>query len=155
MKIIFLDIDGVLNDRQYNKVSEFFPIFPEKIELLNKVLEKTDAYIVISSSWRYLVHNGSMTLEGLEFLLRSHGLKNGRMIGVTPKSSPADECDNRQVAIQEWLDFHRRDKYVHIENYCIVDDLSSASFSKMKNFIRTDGDVGLTEADCAKIVELL
>lgn len=48
MKIIFLDIDGVLNyENSKSKVEE------EKVKLLKEIVGRTDAEIVLSSDWRY------------------------------------------------------------------------------------------------------
>jgi len=55
MKVIFLDIDGVLNsvksmiESKYEKWSDEPSI--ENIGWLNYIIEKTDAKIVISSTW--------------------------------------------------------------------------------------------------------
>ncbi len=61
MNIVFLDIDGVLNHE--GCWSQFggpapegckmqMPIAPECMERLNRLLEETGAYVVVSSSWR-------------------------------------------------------------------------------------------------------
>ena len=39
------------------------------VEQLNRITDTTEAMLVISSSWRYLVHNGHMTLHGFEYML--------------------------------------------------------------------------------------
>ncbi len=60
MKIIFLDIDGVLNsDEYFDKVRNLniqgiqSEIDVEKIKLLKKAIDETGAKVVLSSSWRY------------------------------------------------------------------------------------------------------
>jgi hypothetical protein len=65
VKVLFLDIDGVLNSRKYfamgvpvndriyladNDYARM--IDPEAVELLNEVIDRTGARIVVSSSWR-------------------------------------------------------------------------------------------------------
>jgi hypothetical protein len=55
MKLIFLDIDGVMNHRDYfvrsrlHQLQEFCPI---SVRNLREIIKRTDANIVISSSWR-------------------------------------------------------------------------------------------------------
>ena len=85
MKILFLDIDGVLNSTKFfyekNELEYYKNIsFPldsfdyRKIELLNYILDETNAKLVISSDWRY---------DDLEPCLKFHGLKYeiyGRLI---------------------------------------------------------------------------
>ena len=62
MKIIFLDIDGVLNsigwvERTKGTAYEDKEIDPSKVRLLKQIIDKTDAKIVLSSTWREV--NGS------------------------------------------------------------------------------------------------
>lgn len=59
MKVIFLDVDGVLNSNDYieytskNNVKGILEeIDPKKIDMLKQVLNITGAKIVVSSSWR-------------------------------------------------------------------------------------------------------
>lgn len=47
MKLLFLDIDGVIATHKSN-----YCLDPEKMELLGQTLGRTGAFIVISSSWR-------------------------------------------------------------------------------------------------------
>ena len=54
MKIIFLDIDGVLNCKYTKEEIFFFPfVSPKKIELLKQLIERTGAKVVLSSTWRH------------------------------------------------------------------------------------------------------
>ena len=54
MKVIFLDIDGVLNCI-YTKeeIYSFTFVSPQKIELLKQLVERTGAAVVLSSTWRH------------------------------------------------------------------------------------------------------
>lgn len=57
-KIIFLDIDGVLNSIDYFEQTKYCKgyteIDPEKVKLLKEIVDRTDAEIVLSSTWRDL-----------------------------------------------------------------------------------------------------
>ena len=60
MKVIFLDIDGVLNSDEYlDKVKNSDiqgierDIDVEKVKLLKRAIDETGARVVLSSSWRY------------------------------------------------------------------------------------------------------
>ena len=57
-KIIFLDIDGVLNSMDYfgqtKDCKGYTEINPEKVKLLKEVVDRTGAQIVLSSTWRDL-----------------------------------------------------------------------------------------------------
>ena len=61
MKVIFLDIDGVLNYMdfwykrrlEFEKTGKFGPSFDEeKIKILSEIVSETGAKIVLSSTWR-------------------------------------------------------------------------------------------------------
>lgn len=58
MKVIFLDIDGVLNTekRLLNNNGELY-VEKDKIELLKEIIDKTKAKVVLSSTWRVLAQS--------------------------------------------------------------------------------------------------
>ena len=55
MKVIFLDVDGVLNSQDLFERcgEELVPIDEENIRSLKEIVDATGAKIVLSSSWRY------------------------------------------------------------------------------------------------------
>lgn len=89
MNIIFLDVDGVLNSIDHaKKVCEEtlrahsgyeYPFDPECLERLQRLVEKTDARIVITSTWRK-TEEGKRVLQNI---LEQYDLAN-RVIGYTP-----------------------------------------------------------------------
>ena len=89
VNIIFLDVDGVLNSIDYAKKvyeetrkphSEYeYPFDPECLERLQRLVAKTDARIVITSTWRK-TEEGKRTLQNV---LEQYDLAN-RVIGYTP-----------------------------------------------------------------------
>jgi hypothetical protein len=81
--LIFLDIDGVLNNHVPFS-SGWCGTGSVAVERLNQLLAfRPSAGVVLVSSWRYFVLSGCMTLEGLESLLMTHGLDiRGRLVGV-------------------------------------------------------------------------
>lgn len=55
MKIIFLDIDGVLNSRAYDRKrnwNEQTDIDETRLPLIKEIVDATGAKIVLSSTWR-------------------------------------------------------------------------------------------------------
>lgn len=53
MKVVFLDIDGVLNCSKTKNPRKFpYVVDPKLLARLNKLLERTAAKVVLSSSWR-------------------------------------------------------------------------------------------------------
>ena len=56
MKIIFLDVDGVLNSQDLLErcgEDKLVPIDEENIRCLKEIVDETGAEIVLSSSWRF------------------------------------------------------------------------------------------------------
>lgn len=83
MKVIFLDIDGVLNSNDWYVKTRGVggynggDIDPECIELINDLIDATGAKIIMSSSWRSDYENSC------EYLY-DNGLYCDAIIGKTP-----------------------------------------------------------------------
>jgi hypothetical protein len=146
--IIFLDIDGVLNSHQPHP-NGYCGISPECTQRFNSILnEFPDIRLVISSSWRYLVHSGSMTIEGLENLFLSHGLWfRDKIEGITRKDKEIDidEWDSREEQIMEYVNA------AGLKRWIVIDDLPL----EINNFYRTNGEIGLTDIDMCNIKLIL
>lgn len=84
MKLIFLDIDGVMNTCHYNLFQHdkglegLENLCPIAMLTLNKIIELTGAKVVISSTWRL-----SKTIEELQDILDNDGFL-GEVVGKTP-----------------------------------------------------------------------
>lgn len=153
MKIIFLDIDGVLN------VNVFQAKF---INNLKTIIEATDAKIVISSSWR------KKGLSQIQDMWLNRGMP-GVVIDTTPSIYTKKELINfwndqhihptprkanysipRGCEIQYWLHSkgfrhinwskEEQQKYIKdsgIESYVILDDDSDMLYEQRNNFVKT------------------
>ena len=56
MKIIFLDIDGVLNSDRYDREQGIYEagiIDVSRVALIKEIIDKTDAKVVLTSTWRH------------------------------------------------------------------------------------------------------
>ena len=166
MRVVFLDIDGVLNHcdtRSTTLVTEAeplpLPIAPECMMRLNQLVEKTDAKIVISSTWRLYA-----PWQDLGRALSRQGLI-ADVIGGTPdlvndpvwksnwqrcKGSPFayDEL-KRGWEIQEWLAAHPE-----VTAFIIVDDCSDMG-TLMPWLVLTHPSSGLDDPDVIRAVWLL
>ena len=119
MKIIFLDIDGVLVTR--NSIKYQYLNFPDETSIrfgkkavknLNKLIRLTKAKIVISSTWR-LFHS----LEKLQSIFEEQKIK-GKIISTTSVEKATIEEDiPRGQKIADWLEQH-----LEVEQYVIIDD---------------------------------
>lgn len=164
MRIIFLDIDGVLNGDRWWASGDRRQINEPCVLALNQILGATDAAIVLSSAWRHMVLLGNMTCIGFQYLLVSHGVVKCRVIGTTrhdrmtddcPNPPPGmvavDPCDTRGQQISDWLACW---KGRPIPSYIVLDD-DDDGISGVHPSVITDGEVGLTEADAEKAIDIL
>lgn len=164
-KIIFLDIDGVIATPDYLK-DGMWALNPEKQKLLGRIIEKTGADIVLSSSWRY------QTLERTKEHMLSEGfLFNENLIGVTirayqylEKGTKIHLSIPRGVEIKQWIDAnihsnngknYSRKKLGKDFNYVILDDDSDMLLEHKDNFIKTKSSIGLTEDDVKNAISIL
>lgn len=143
-KIIFLDIDGVLNNYNSMKDGTWVQAMNSKnweetaLDNLYWLLQATKAYVVISSSWRIIkndIHwwNEQFASVGLPKLV----------VGITPRSS--DGFRGREV--KAYVEEH------DVQSYIILDDESD--FLEGQPLVKINGSVGLTLEDTHKAKEML
>ena len=147
MRVIFLDIDGVLNSSKFldgvGNVSLGSAYFDRKaVKVLNKIVDLTGAVIVISSSWRRI-----FSLSTLKRFLKESGFK-GKVIGKTPAKSH----DIRGLEIKEWLD---RPENESIVSFAILDDDSNGIENLRDHFVQTDWETGLQSEHAELAVRML
>ena len=164
MKILFLDIDGVLNAHEpYDSVIGGNRIYHDKAMRLNRVLLTTDAKLVLSSAWRYQIINGWSDLNGFAWLLRSHGIIGDRLISHTAADTMHDGTwdgvagtwpiyNERGKQITDWLECHPESRDCR---YVVLDDLDLGISEAGHPFVQTDGKIGLTDQDTERLIGLL
>ncbi len=134
MKVIFLDIDGVLNGYNewtyrlidiYNflnipirKHIKIFEVKEKYVKRLSKIVRSTGAKIVMSSSWRYGYWNTPYEEKYrdqkiLHDLLNKYNLD---VIDITPRS----KSGKREDEINQWLN----ETELNIDKFVILDDES-------------------------------
>lgn len=151
MPLIFLDIDGVLNDHSCHSRTRYCSTDKACIARLDRILVETDARIVLTSAWRYLVHGGSMTMEGLRNLLHSHWVDGSRLIGITRRDvtdgiAGVKPRTDRGPQVTEWLrERVMGDPFLMQTPYVVIDDMDLEITTSLHPFVRTDGSVGLTK----------
>jgi hypothetical protein len=156
MKIIFLDIDGVLNNDKDYEDSELYPcvIFPSKVELLNKVHATfLNVQYVLATSWRCHEENSHRDIREV---LQEHGF-TGKFHSDWRTPWEGKDIVRVDGSKGEW----RRGDEVHSwlwknafqSKYVILDDC--ADFYPGQAHIKTDAWVGLTEEDVAQAISVL
>ena len=147
MTVLFLDIDGVLNN--HRALGREPPLDSDCVAVLNTVAELIDASIVISSTWR-LFHSQ----EELRVMLCDHGLvAPHRIIDATPEveewRGTARVLQPRGVEIQAWLSAHR-----DVQRFVILDDGDDMAHLA-PHLVQTDMTTGLTAAHVPAILRVL
>ncbi len=93
MKIIFLDIDGVLNSKSWNEnhkeeIKRGVLIDEDKVKLLKEILIKTGAVVVLHSGWKFWFDNDiKPTRKESKFLAEIFGKYGIEIYDVTPDFS--------------------------------------------------------------------
>lgn len=110
MKVIFLDVDGVLNsDEYFDKIKNLdidgiqSEVDVEKIKLLKRTIDETGSKVVLTSSWRYTRNAQELKKLLLEF-------------GISTDSTPFIQ-NKRGLEIKQYLSEH-----LDVEDFVIVDD---------------------------------
>lgn len=145
MKIVFLDIDGVLNHAGTPTLSE------KCLDQARRIATETDAKFVLSSSWKEVFTKAEYYNENdrklVVRLMKHEGLE---FLGWTPDIAP----DNRELEIQAWLDEYNET----IDSFVIIDDLDYDFLELFPgNFVKTAGfwGQGLTEHHANRAIEIL
>lgn len=142
MKVIFLDIDGVMNRRDTAPRTRSAGFDPVPISCLNEILAATGASIVVTGA---LGH--AMYLDDLKLFFQHSGISGDVIIGVTEFGG-----GTRGEDITAWLDEHPD----HREYYIVIDDAGIEDIRPHgSRFIKTDWNTGLTPACIPHAVRLL
>jgi len=108
---------------------------------LNHLLYRTNARLVITSSWRHKIHNG-LPLPAFSWVLRSHGLETN-VHDVTPPGPDGPEDRRNQIAA--WLQAHDNPPYLALDDFPLLPLRS----------IRTNPSTGLRPHDVSAALKLL
>lgn len=143
MKVLFLDIDGVLNSARSCVANHGYPhSFDQNqitmfdhiaVGLIRGLCVKGDVSVVVSSAWRVL-HHWEAIGKGLDL----------PTIGATPQL-----LGERGGEIAEWLKDHPE-----VTQYAIVDDDDDMLPEQRPFFVKTNGMDGLMFGDFEKLCSI-
>ena len=138
-KVVFLDIDGVLNTHHLRCKHGIDHINNDKIKILKKIIEATGAEIVLSSTWRIRDRD-----RDRELVLCSLAEEDLGFLSWTvncPHGVRADE-------IRSWLHDsayrHGADDGNPVAKFAIIDDWDEAGVGFEDSFFQTVDNYGLT-----------
>lgn len=156
MKVIFLDIDGVLNSMDWYKrrtrvksktwdeyhAQEFDPV---ALALIKRVINETGAKVVLSSTWR-------LSKEGVKFI-KSIGID---ILDCTPHlprptNTSVEYCE-RGKEIKAWIEKNIEDRGEVVDRYVIIDDDTDMLPEQQAQFFNTDNRFGLTEPIAKEVI---
>lgn len=168
MKILFLDIDGVLNSDVYMASDEYFTackdagikdhrsyevvtkahhlhIDPAAVKILNDLIAKSGVKVVLSSTWRI-----RYSLEEMNEMLKSRGAT----FEVTDKTPAKMSYRQRQGDIREYLEDLKDEEGIIPEAFVILDDMQEFPNYKA-NFVYTPEKTGLTQEHVDQALKIL
>jgi hypothetical protein len=154
-EILILEREGVLSDSPLKRakicvLKDIRSIDPEGVRILNDLLARSGAKVVVSSTWRKFY-----SAKALQCILNLAGF-TGEVIGKTPQDLPrihtgpyATSSPLRGHEIQHWLD-HNAEGPV---NLAILDDDSDMAHLSHRH-VKTDLAVGLTQENAEQALRL-
>ena len=166
-KIIFLDFDGVLNTEHYQNLlyhegkpwqDGYGACFdPEAVAQLKRIIDATNADIVVESSWKYL------GLEAIQEMWKTRKMP-GRIIDISPSSvsdswmltANLDDIDSvighcKGIEIASWLSNNVKQE----AQYIILDDEYVIMDSQVPHFLLTNPYDGITEEIANRAISIL
>ena len=142
MKVLFLDIDGVVNCKTTSQRHRgYIGIDPYLAFLVGKItLDVSDLNVVLSSSWRTFHDDGMEEISKQVCPLFDITPVLGR-----PAGTGIEYCE-RGREIKAWLELHP-----NVEKYAIVDDENDMLPEQQQHFFKTSWDTGITPEIAAAI----
>lgn len=168
-KAIFLDIDGVLNaygtdkeNRSKSRCGNCIGIDKDKVKRLSKIVQKTNAILILSSSWkigwepkgkyivdRYDIYNTANNYHAK--YLDNHLKKKGGLV-ITDKTREKN-LYYRGMGIKAYLFLHPE-----ITDWIVLDDEIFIDFKErgiIPHLVKTDPIWGLTDDDAEAAIKML
>lgn len=160
MKVIFLDIDGVLNTTEtfikrienYERTGSLnLEIDEFRLEYLKSIIDSTGAKIVLSSTWRrYFTKNNELVMPITEKGKALYNLFS--KYGIDIYDITVINVQSRENQVKEWLS--NRD---NVESFIIIDDEPNRFKDLLDKLIKTsrvkDNQILTNMDDCVGLCE--
>ena len=149
MKVLFLDMDGVLNcsDSDIDK-GVVWGIDPILVARFNRLCSNVEGLtVVLSSSWKYAVRYGHIDINKL---LEEKGYNGPKIVELTPNID--EVLLTRGMEIESWLKDNDVDKFVILDD----DNGCEGMDHLLSHAVETSFDGGgLTESHVEQAILLL
>jgi len=141
MKIIFLDVDGVLNCQGDFKGKSLHVLNKDMIARLDKIKEATGAKVVLISTWRkFRKHRDYLKKNGVKFIDRT----------IDFCLPPSERYGQRGAEIEHWLN-----KRPDIKKYVIIDDEWDFLEYQRPLLVKTQWLVGMQDEHVEQAINIL
>lgn len=150
MKVIFLDVDGVLNNRHTRVTTSDGWCFVDDhlVARLKRLLDFSDAQLVLSSTWREGWYQEDESKNDISFT----ELRNKfNQFGIEIFDRTGEMRMHRWQSIQEYFEHPREDP---IEHYVIIDDWDDMG-QYSDHLVLTNPSTGLTDEDVEEALRIL
>ena len=161
-RILFLDIDGVLNSNFWNnrhqvEISDGTLIDEEKIKLLAYLVRETNSEIILHSGWRFGFDSELKPLckeaNKLVELLEKEDL---HIKGITPNLTTEEIRQAKKFSLVKadeillWINLHN-----DVAEWVVLDDLDLHNTQIEQHQVKPDQTVGLTLENVKQAVKIL
>lgn len=153
MKVIFLDLDGVLNSERYDAGREqdgLTYIDETRLPLLKEIVDRTNAKIVFTSTRRdHWNRDFELCDDDGKYIVRSLGRYGLEIYDKTPEIGSFTE---RKEEIEKWLAAHS-----DVDKFVIIDDFAFGWGNFRPAYVKTDPQStnGLEEEQVAQAIDIL
>lgn len=155
IKVVFLDVDGVLNTNSTKtRCGGFIGIDDAKLPLLKEIIDGTGAEIVLVSTWKEHWER-SPSSKHLQDDFANHLDERLDSVGLTVLDKTKDKRDgvwySRGEGILDYL------AYCGVGSFVILDDLQFDydGCNLTDNFVQTNEKEGLTPEHVKRAIEIL
>lgn len=149
VKILFLDIDGVVNNQENFNPSQKrtpYPIDSYCAFLVGKIQIATDCKVVLSSSWRHYPDAVKIVSDSVV-----------EIIDITPDFLIVKDDNGKDVTrgaeINKWLDSQSLKSDFFVDKYVILDD--DSDFYDDQPLFKTTFKTGLTDEISQNVIDYL
>ena len=161
-RILFLDIDGVLNSNFWNnrhqvEISDGTLIDEEKIKLLSYLVRETNSEIILHSGWRFWFDSGLKPLcKEANKLVELLEKENLHIKGVTPDLTTEEIKKTKKFSLVKadeillWINLHK-----NVTEWVVLDDLDLHNAQIKQHQVKPDQTVGLTLENVKEAVKIL
>ncbi len=149
MKVVFLDFDGVLNSEKFIRECGYYGVIIDTTRLLlvKKIIDATNAKIVLSTSWREHWDKDTDKCDDIGKNINDIFAQCG--LNIFEKTAFLDR--SREKEIEQWLKNHN-----DTENFVVLDDRFLDSAVLRNHFVKTNNyRDGIDEDNVKQAIEIL